>query len=202
MSPSRSYIGCRQSKIFPNQLSAATEWAPVNLDRLQHWIDQGRIPASSSPENPITAKELLESRCVHNVHDGVKLLGDVSHPSTSLSRPQSQAVTPPKGAAEITSPIHIVVSRASKSAIAAIEKAGGSVVCQYYNTLALRDLVKGRTDRKSAAPTRKPDICAFASPGFTHQLRTKRIISSVVLRLSPSRLSVPQSERRCGRHEG
>ncbi|KAF8320083.1 ribosomal protein L15 [Clavulina sp. PMI_390] len=120
----------------------AKEWAPVNLDRLQHWIDQGRIPAASSPENPITAKHLLDSKCVHNVHDGVKLLGD--------------------GALELSSPIHIVVSRASKSAIAAIEKAGGSVVCQYYNGLALRDLVHGRTDRKSAAPMRKPDILWYS----------------------------------------
>ena len=50
-------------------------YAEVNLDRLQHWIDQGRL--HSTPENPITAKELLLSGCVHNVHDGIKLLGNV-----------------------------------------------------------------------------------------------------------------------------
>lgn len=50
-------------------------WAPVNLDRIQHWIDQGRL--TSSPERPITARELLHSGCIHNVHDGVKLLGNV-----------------------------------------------------------------------------------------------------------------------------
>jgi large subunit ribosomal protein L15 len=54
----------------------AKTWAPVNLDRLQHWIDQGRI--TSSPEQPITARELLLSKCIHNVHDGIKILGDVS----------------------------------------------------------------------------------------------------------------------------
>jgi hypothetical protein len=54
----------------------AKTWAPVNLDRLQHWIDQGRI--SSSPEQPITARELVLSKCIHNVHDGIKILGDVS----------------------------------------------------------------------------------------------------------------------------
>lgn len=53
-------------------------WAPINLDRIQHWIDQGRL--TSSPEKPITARELLLSGCIHNVHDGVKLLGNVSHP--------------------------------------------------------------------------------------------------------------------------
>ena len=54
----------------------AKTWAPINLDRLQHWIDQGRI--TSSPEQPITARELVLSKCIHNVHDGIKILGDVS----------------------------------------------------------------------------------------------------------------------------
>ena len=54
----------------------------------------------------------------------------------------------------------MVASRASKSAIEAIEKAGGKVVCKYYNALALRDCVKGRDDRMSAAPTRREDIGA------------------------------------------
>ncbi|OBZ75650.1 50S ribosomal protein L15 [Grifola frondosa] len=59
---------------FVNQ--TAKTWAPVNLDRIQHWIDQGRL--TSSPEKPITARELLESGCIHQIHDGVKLLGDGS----------------------------------------------------------------------------------------------------------------------------
>jgi len=111
-------------------------WAPVNLDRVQHWINQGRL--SSSPEKPITARELLLSGCIHDVHDGVKILGD--------------------GSQHFKSPIYIVASRASKSAIEAIEKHGGKVVCKYYNPFALRDCVKGRTDRVSAAPTRREDI--------------------------------------------
>ena len=58
--------------------SASNErrYAPVNLDRIQYWVDQGRL--TSSPENPITARDLLLSGCVHNVHDGIKVLGDVS----------------------------------------------------------------------------------------------------------------------------
>ena len=60
------------SLLFRNEKT----WAPVNLDRLQHWIDQGRI--ISSPEHPITARELLRSKCIHNAHDGIKILGDVS----------------------------------------------------------------------------------------------------------------------------
>lgn len=55
-------------------------------------------------------------------------------------------------------PIYVVASRASKSAIEAIEGAGGKVVCKYYNALALRDCIKGRDDRISAAPTRREDI--------------------------------------------
>ena len=58
------------------QFRSSRTWAPVNLDRIQHWIDQGRL--KSSPEQPITARELLVSGCIHNVHDGVKLLGSVS----------------------------------------------------------------------------------------------------------------------------
>ncbi|KAF8334210.1 ribosomal protein L18e/L15P [Cantharellus anzutake] len=123
---------------FFNQ--SARTWAPVNLDLLQHWINQGRL--NPSPKNPITVRHLYESRCIHGVHDGVKLLGD--------------------GAEHLTSAVHIVVSRASKSAIHAIEKLGGSVVCQYYNKLALRDCVRGRTDRRMAAPTRKADILWYS----------------------------------------
>lgn len=51
------------------------EYAAVNLDRLQHWVDQGRLV--STPEQPITARELLLSGCVHNAKDGIKILGDV-----------------------------------------------------------------------------------------------------------------------------
>lgn len=52
---------------------------PFNLDRLQHWIDRGLI----DPSKPITMKELFETRCVHGIKDGVKLLGDASCPSES-----------------------------------------------------------------------------------------------------------------------
>jgi hypothetical protein len=63
-----------------------------------------------------------------------------------------------QGAEFLRSPLHIEPTRASQSAIKAIEALGGSVKCTYYNPLALRDLVRGRTDRKRAAPTRKSDI--------------------------------------------
>lgn len=116
-------------------------YAPVNIDRIQHWVATGRL--TSTAEKPITARELLLSGCVHDVHDGIKLLGD--------------------GASTLTTPIHITPSRASKSAIRAIEKAGGSVLCRYFNDLSLRDCVKGRTDRLDAAPTAKKDILWYTS---------------------------------------
>ncbi|RDB21190.1 50S ribosomal protein L15 [Hypsizygus marmoreus] len=147
------------TKLFPkrgfvNQNSKT--WAPINLDRIQFWIDQGRL--TSSPENPITARELLLSGCIHDVHDGVKILGD--------------------GAQHFKEPIYITPSRASKSAIQAIEANGGKVVCKYYNPLALRDCVKGSTDRVSAAPTRREDIIwygkhrnrGYISPGTLKSL--------------------------------
>ena len=63
-----------------------------------------------------------------------------------------------KGREHFKSPIYVVASRASKAAIDAIERNGGKVVCKYYNALALRDCVEGRSDRISAAPTRREDI--------------------------------------------
>lgn len=57
------------------------EMTPLNLDRLQHWIDRGLI----DPTQPITMKELFATRCVHGIKDGVKLLADVrdAHPRSS-----------------------------------------------------------------------------------------------------------------------
>ncbi|KAL5533390.1 MRPL10 [Sanghuangporus sanghuang] len=142
-------------KGFTNALGR--EYAPINLDRLQDWIDQGRL--TSSPEKPITARELLLSGCIHNVHDGVKILGD--------------------GAEHLKMPVHIVASRASQSAIKAVEKLGGSVFCKYYNDLSLRDCVKGRTDRLDAAPTRREDIQWYMN------WRNRGYLSSTALSKNP-----------------
>lgn len=55
--------------------------SPINLDRIQSWIDQGRL----DPSQPITMKELNRSRCLHGVkRHGVKLLGRVRLPSFFL----------------------------------------------------------------------------------------------------------------------
>jgi len=124
---------------FHNPLSR--EYAPLNLERLQFWIDQGRVEVNE--ERAITATELLRSRVIHQIHDGVKLLGD--------------------GAEYFHTAINIIVSRASKSAIKAIEGAGGIVVCRNYNNLALRGLRKGDMRHKIAAPMRQKDILFYSN---------------------------------------
>lgn len=115
---------------------------PLNISRLQAWISAGRLDVSK----PITVKELLESRCIHRMGDsGVKLLGE--------------------GADSIAQPIHVVVSRASASAIEAVEAAGGSITCVYYTPLSLRALVKpekwtarGKIVPRQSLPVGKKDL--------------------------------------------
>lgn len=103
---------------------------PLNLDRLQSWIDQGRI----DPRRPITVKELADSRCATNIKDGIKLLA--------------------RGSTQVRSPLHIIVSRASASAIAAIEAAGGKITTRYYTRFAIQRILRGRTDPANSLLTR------------------------------------------------
>ncbi|EIE82693.1 hypothetical protein G6F46_002158 [Rhizopus delemar] len=119
------------------------EYQEVNLDKLQHWIETGRI----DPSQPITMKHLLDSRCIHKIEDGVKLLS--------------------VGAESFNIPIQIEVSRASQKAIEAVEKAGGKIVTRYYNALGLRSLIhpeKFAQLPKLAAPLRKEDIKYYNDP--------------------------------------
>jgi large subunit ribosomal protein L15 len=77
------------------------EFAEINLDRLQAAIDAGSIDAKGT----INAESLVKSGVVRRARDGIRLLG--------------------RG--EIKAKLTIEVHGASKSAIAAVEKAGGSV---------------------------------------------------------------------------
>lgn len=79
----------------------AREFAVINIGRLQAAIDAGKIDATQ----PITVIQLQASGLVGNPRDGVRLLG--------------------RG--EITAKVTIEVFGASASAVAAVEKAGGSV---------------------------------------------------------------------------
>ncbi|QIW95296.1 hypothetical protein AMS68_000814 [Peltaster fructicola] len=105
---------------FDNPFSV--EMSPVNLDRIQAWIDKGRLDASK----PITMKELNRSRCLHGVKDGVKLLA--------------------RGKEELRSKINIIVSRASAEAIAAVESQGGTVTTRFYSEFAVRKVLRGEMD--------------------------------------------------------
>lgn len=96
--------------------------SPINLNRIQQWIDQGRLDSSQ----PITLKELCESRCLHGIKDGVKLLA--------------------RGKEELKTPINILVSRASAAAIEAVEAAGGKVTTRFYTKHSIRRLLRGESD--------------------------------------------------------
>jgi large subunit ribosomal protein L15 len=96
------------------------EMSPVNLDRIQSWIDQGRL----DPAKPITMKELHKSRCIHGVkRHGVKLLA--------------------RNPEQLTTPIHLVVSRASTEAIARIEALGGTVTTRFYSPTSIKRVLRG-----------------------------------------------------------
>ncbi|KAI1114639.1 ribosomal protein L18e/L15P [Nemania sp. NC0429] len=99
----------------------ALDMSEVNLDKLQEWIDAGRI----DPTKPITPKELVLSNLVGTIKDGIKLLG--------------------RGADALKQPIDIVVSRASAAAIDGVEKAGGKIVTRYYTKQAIKRLVEGKS---------------------------------------------------------
>lgn len=130
--------------------------SPINLNRIQSWIDQGRL----DPTKPITVKELAESRCLHGVKDGVKLLA--------------------RGKEELKTPINILVSRASAAAIEAIESAGGKVTTRYYTKQSIRRLLKGESESSftplaftpSTVEESSPDLATTASSAspFSYRL--------------------------------
>ncbi|KAI1485027.1 hypothetical protein F5X96DRAFT_683155 [Biscogniauxia mediterranea] len=93
----------------------------VNLDKLQDWIDAGRI----DPTKQITPKELVQSNLVGTIKDGIKLLA--------------------RGGDSLKQPIDIIISRASRAAIEAVEKAGGKILTRYYTKKSIERLVAGKS---------------------------------------------------------
>ena len=77
------------------------EFAEINLDRVQDAIDAKLLDANGT----INAESLVKARVIRRAKDGVRLLG--------------------RG--ELKAKLNIEVHGASKSAIAAVEKAGGTV---------------------------------------------------------------------------
>ncbi len=78
-----------------------TDYNEVNLGRIQAAIDSGKL----SKDAPVTIEALVEAGLFAKARDGVKILG----------------------MGEISAKLTFEVAAASKSAIAAIEKLGGSV---------------------------------------------------------------------------
>ena len=91
----------------------------INLDRIQKFIDDGRL----DPQKQITPKELWESRLVTRLRDGIKLLA--------------------RGKEDLKTSINIMVSRASAEAIEAVEAAGGKIVTRYYTKDSMSRLIRG-----------------------------------------------------------
>jgi large subunit ribosomal protein L15 len=79
----------------------ALKYAEINLGRLQEAIDLGKIDSTKT----LTGEALVEAGLIRRIHDGLRLLA--------------------KG--EIKTKISLEVSGASKTAIAAVEKVGGTV---------------------------------------------------------------------------
>ncbi|SIS59081.1 50S ribosomal protein L15 [Insolitispirillum peregrinum] len=77
-------------------------YVPMNLDRIQAAVDAGKFAAGST----ITADALVAAGLVKSARDGIRLLGN----------------------GEIKVALTFEVAGASKSAIEAVEKAGGKVV--------------------------------------------------------------------------
>jgi large subunit ribosomal protein L15 len=100
----------------------SVEMSLVNLDRVQEWIDQGRLDTTK----PITLKELVKSRCIHGIKDGVKLLA--------------------RGKEKFKTPVNILVSQASATAIEAVEAAGGKITTRYYTKPSIRRILKGESE--------------------------------------------------------
>lgn len=136
-------IAVSSKKRLTQMYRFAINLAPVNLDRIQAWIDKGRL----DPTKPITLRELSKSRCIHQAKDGVKLLA--------------------KGKEELRSKINIVVSRASAEAIKSIEETGGSVVTRFYSPFAIKKILGGQMDPLHSLQSRLHLDPTFASEAQT-----------------------------------
>jgi large subunit ribosomal protein L15 len=103
-------------------------------------------------------KELVESRCLHGIKDGVKLLA--------------------RGREELKTPINILVSRASATAIEAIEAVGGTVTTRFYTKQSIKRILKGESESSFTPLAMTPStaespileaVAASASP-FSYRL--------------------------------
>lgn len=106
-------------------------FAEINLDKIQKAIDAKVLAA----DKEIDAVALMEAGLVKQVRDGIKLLG--------------------KG--EFTAKVTIRVTGATKSAVAAVEKAGGQVVVEPKKKTVL---TKGEKTSKKEKTVKKKAVKA------------------------------------------
>lgn len=101
----------------------------VNIGRLQKAIDEKKLSAGS-----VNAEALAAAGLIHNNRDGVRLLGS----------------------GELSAKIEIEVAGATKSAVAAVEAAGGKVIYPQPTKPELEALEKSAKSKakKSAAPVK------------------------------------------------
>jgi large subunit ribosomal protein L15 len=104
------------------------KFVPVNIGRLQAAVDAGRIDA----KNKITIDTLVEAGVVRHAHDGMRLLGD----------------------GELKVKLTIEAMHASKAALAAIEKAGGSVsiIAKAVPERVQKQIDKTKAKKNKSAP--------------------------------------------------
>jgi large subunit ribosomal protein L15 len=109
----------------------ANDFAVINLGRIQKAIDEGKLKGKET----VTAADLHQAGLVSHGQDGVRLLA--------------------KG--ELKTKLNFEVAGASRSAIAAVEKAGGSVKTTFKKTIHMNK--KGqpgkRVQRRKAAADKR-----------------------------------------------
>lgn len=126
-------------KMFPKRGFKSHVEQPqyVNLDKIQHYIDNKRIDASK----PITMKAFYDAGILKKVTSGgVKIIGGGAH--------------------KLRQPVTISASKASKTAISRIEELGGNYTAQFYTKSGLETLVRPEIviDRLGRIPLRAKPI--------------------------------------------
>ncbi len=98
------------------------DYALVNLDRLQHLVDTGRLDASK----PITLRELYQAG-LRDCPDGIKILGG--------------------GATYLVTPMVIEASAFTPSAIERLEQVGGTPVAVYHDRRGLAQITRPKSSK-------------------------------------------------------
>jgi large subunit ribosomal protein L15 len=118
-----------------------TEFAPVNLDRLQAAVDAGRL----DPGKTVDLAALRAAGLINKRLDGVRLLA--------------------RG--ELTAALTIEVHSASKAAVAAVEKAGGKLILDHPREADAPAAAQPAAEAAKDGPDAGPDLAgdAAAEPG-------------------------------------